>query len=556
MNRHSSETSPTPRSRPFKSVRGFPRSRFASRAVPLLSSLLCLLSSAALRGPSILACLGLSSHAQPWAPSHPAQGEALARQFCQGCHLFSSPDLLDQQAWVTTLRRMAPLLGAARINLDRRPDGVFLAEAHLFPQNPLLSEEEWTAITRFYLQSAPKTPIPQPPRPAIQPTTPGFQTEIVTLEAVEPAITLVQIESSQHRFLLGDGRRNALHAVSGRGRWLSSTPVPSAPVALTRHGQEMYLTLIGDLFPSDLRSGQILHLLTTSNGITTQPLLSQLQRPVHCAVLDLDDDGAQDLVVAQFGNYLGKLSGYLRKGSQTFSEDVLIEFPGALRIEVRDLNQDQRPDMVVLFGQAREGISLLSNRGKGAFDWEPWLHFPPAYGSTGFELADFDRDGSPDILHTNGDNGDYPSPFKAYHGVRIFRNDGHNRFSEAWFYPLNGAFKAIARDFDGDGDLDIAAISFFPDYLRSPEESFVYLENHGDLRFTASSIPEATVGRWLTMDAGDLDGDGDLDLVLGSFVDGPRTVPIPAPLQESWERHRAAAVILRNRTHSGPMPDR
>ena len=166
-------------------------------------------------------------------------------------------------------------------------------------------------------------------------------------------------------------------------------------------------------------------------------------------------------------------------------------------------------------------------------------------------MADFNGDGFPDILLTQGDNGDYPSPFKRYHGLRIYLNNGHYQFSEAWFYPLNGAFKAVARDFDRDGDLDIAAIAFFPDYFRTPAESAIYLENQGGLKFTASSIPEANAGRWLTMDAGDLDGDGDIDLVLGSFIDGPRTIPIPAELLEAWKTQRVAALILRNGLNPG-----
>jgi len=495
----------------------------------------------------LLAQLCLSLAAQPWSPNNPARGEALARQYCQACHLFPSPDLLDKKTWGnTTLRRMAPLLGAARLNLDTRPDGLFLKEAQIFPQEPLLPEADWVAICQYYLETAPETALPPLRRLPIAPTTARFQSEPVSHANMEPGVTLVRIEPSERRFFLGDARRRSLHVLSAQGLWKSSTPVASAPVCLTRDGDDYRLTLIGDIFPSDLRSGQIVTLHPEGTGFSVLPLLSGLQRPADCAVVDLNSDGRKDLVVAQFGNYLGKLSSFVQRDTGRFVEDPLVEFPGAIRTEVLDVNQDQKPDLITLFGQAREGIYLLRNRGDGSFAWDPLLHFPPAYGSTSFELADFNGDGFPDILFTNGDNGDYPSPFKRYHGIRIFLNDGHFRFSEAWFYPLNGAFKAVARDFDQDGDLDIAGISFFADYSQTPAESFVYLENQGALRFTASSTPEANVGRWLTMDAGDLDGDGDMDLVLGSFIDGPRTVPIPPQLLEQWQTRRIAALILRN----------
>ena len=65
-----------------------------------------------------------------------------------------------------------------------------------------------------------------------------------------------------------------------------------------------------------------------------------------------------------------------------------------------------------------------------------------------------------------------------------------------------------SADFDGDGDLDIAAISYFPDYAKHPDEGFVYLRNDGDWHFQPFVLREARQGRWLVMDAGDIDGDG------------------------------------------------
>jgi hypothetical protein len=110
---------------------------------------------------------------------------------------------------------------------------------------------------------------------------------------------------------------------------------------------------------------------------------------------------------------------------------------------------------------------------------------------------------------------------------------------------MYGASKAIARDFDQDGDLDIAAISFFPDYQRQPLCGFVYLENKGNLQFEPSTFKEAAAGHWLTLESGDVDLDGDQDLLLGSFIAAPATVP--ADVQKNWFSAGPNVMLLLNK---------
>ena len=107
-----------------------------------------------------------------------------------------------------------------------------------------------------------------------------------------------------------------------------------------------------------------------------------------------------------------------------------------------------------------------------------------------------------------------------------------------------GTTKAMAMDFDHDGDLDIFAISFFPDFDNDFPEGFVYLENQGDLSFKPYNFPESINGRWLVADAGDVDGDGDYDIVLGSLLFKINVAP--PELIERWSSHRYHMVLLEN----------
>ena len=200
----------------------------------------------------------------------------------------------------------------------------------------------------------------------------------------------------------------------------------------------------------------------------------------------------------------------------------------------------------MLIAQSTETLFFMYGDGAGNFTTSMIFQHPPVHGHTYFELCDFDLDGDLDVVVTNGDNGEYTSPLKNYHGIRIYLNDGNNQFEERFFYPLNGAFKAMAHDFDQDGDMDIAAISYFPDYRNTPDESFVYLENKGDFQFTSSTFEERLRGRGLTMDSGDVDGDGDEDIVLGSVVTDLGMVS--NNLIKSWNESGTTIVILENTT--------
>jgi hypothetical protein len=443
--------------------------------------------------------------------------------------LFPEPEILDKETWEKeALPFMSKWLGLSKINLQIRPGGKHVEAAGIFPNAPLIAAEDWEAIRRYYLETAPARALPQPPRPRIQRELNGFDLLNPDYRFEVPLTTLVKIDPGKRQFYLGDAGTRTLNLLDARGRLQVSLPLDSAPVSLVFKDSWIYATLIGTLTPSDEPQGKLLVLKRTPGGFQqVAELASALPRPTDTVFADLNGDGLEDFAVCGFGNYLGRFSWFENRGDGKYEEHILIDRPGAVK------------------AYGREGIFLFINQGKGEFSLKPLVEQHPAFGNSYFELLDFNADGSIDILATNGDNGEYPSCLKPYHGVRLYLNDGRNNFGEAWFFPLNGAYKAVAEDFDKDGKLDIAAISYFPDYVRSPEESFVFLENKGGLKFTASSFPKASTGRWLTMDVQDLDGDGWSDIVLGSLIRGPTSAP--ARYANYWNREGPSFVILRNK---------
>jgi hypothetical protein len=283
--------------------------------------------------------------------------------------------------------------------------------------------------------------------------------------------------------------------------------------------REGLFTNIGILNPNSFYTGSAHKFqLTTAGTIQDQKkVIDNLPRPVQTISGDLDMDGKNDYLTCGFGNKTGSFSWWKQKTDGRFEERIIRKFPGAIKAYIDDFNHDGLPDILALFSQAEEGFFLFTNKGDGTFTTIKLISFPPVYGSSSFEMVDVNKDGLKDILYTCGDNADYSNVLKSYHGVYIFINKGNNSFKQSYFFPLHGAYKAIARDFDRDGDMDIAAISYFPDKKNQPQEGFVYLEQTTQLQFLPYTIKEFNEGHWITMDAGDVDQDGDEDIIIGSL---------------------------------------
>ncbi len=493
-------------------------------------------------------------------PASGLSGRELATAHCSRCHAFVSPDLLPKKIWSeNVLPAMGHRMGI--YNNGVRPDSLFdpgisgdiVRNANIYPEKPVLAKADWDSIVQYFVKNAPDS-IPAPVRShPIRMGLKHFKYREASFSHRPPFTTMVKILPDNRGIIFNDSkpRFNSLTFLTPDLKEHYSIPMQSTPVQFDERSNEAYVTIAGGgIFPTDAPFGAVQQMVKTGPGKTYTSgniVISGLQRPVCMAYGDLNKDGFEDIVACEFGNETGELTWYENNGKGGYRKNVLRGKPGAIRAIIRDANNDGLPDIYVLMAQADEGVFLYENLGAGKFREKRLLSFLPVNGSQYIELADFNKDGFDDIVYVCGDNADKTPILKSYHGIYIFLNDGKGNYKQAYFYPLNGAYKAIVRDFDLDGDLDIAAISFFPDYRHYPEESFVYLENKGHLKFDDYSFPQASGGRWIVMDAGDMDGDGDTDIALGSFVyfipDGDTT-----GLGKKWLANGPSVVVLENTT--------
>jgi hypothetical protein len=440
-------------------------------------------------------------------------GEQLARKYCASCHVFPDASLLDKDHWEkNVLPQMAFRMG---FKVDKVLYGINMKDLPLIksviPAAPMISNEEFELIRKYYLANAPDSLISV--ERTITDTVRQFSSHIVT-GFKSHSITLLTYDSIQKKLFVGD-TQPWLYILNKKFQLLDSLKLPSPATHLVDTGESVLLSVVGNLFPSDQPNGKLISLDKKTHAIN--PFLDSLKRPVYFNIADIDGNKHDDLILCSFGNYTGAISIYEDEKKDKLHKITLTTSPGARKTLVTDWDNDGKKDIIALITQGDERLVFYKNKGNFKFEEKTLMRFPPIYGSSYFRLTDFNGDGLLDIIYTNGDNADYSPVVKPYHGIKIFQQNKKHDIEQVWSYAMPGAWKVETIDFDKDGDLDIAAISLFPDSKHHPKQSFIYFENIGGNNFKPFITSLSANHNWMAMITFDIDDDGDTDIVLGAF---------------------------------------
>ncbi len=232
----------------------------------------------------------------------------------------------------------------------------------------------------------------------------------------------------------------------------------------------------------------------------------------QCTIGDLDGDDDLDIIFANGGGFSTadpplRQRVYINDGTANFTDESVarLNFAGICRgVELGDIDDDG--DLDVLFAQDfNRQPALFENNGSGFFT-NITLQLPQmTLSSSRAQFGDIDNDGDLDIYITSGTT----SRFTCGQ-YRIYVNDGAGNFVDetALRHPLGNVcnnMDCIFGDIDNDFDLDVRTAS------TGTNNSRLYRNDGTGVYSLVAGVP--TDSTCYSYDFGDMDGDGDLDLL-------------------------------------------
>lgn len=244
----------------------------------------------------------------------------------------------------------------------------------------------------------------------------------------------------------------------------------------------------------------------------------------HVEVLDLDGDGDLDAVTASGRVGFAEESWVFENdGAARFTRRAIGVNATANKVDTGDANGDGRPDLLFA-ATSGVGAVLLENQGNMAFSERalPLTEFNSAFEAQLVNLVGDQRDDV--FVHSIGcdvflDQDNNPGCDNELYGPDVLLEQTDGGFSDrSGLVPHQDDWvhdhKVVAADLDGDGDNDLVAVVNNDPYATAENRILRNRvdENLGFVSETPAALQEL-IGDLYDIDAGDIDGDGDADVV-------------------------------------------
>lgn len=300
-------------------------------------------------------------------------------------------------------------------------------------------------------------------------------------------------------------------------------PVHAAVCDINGDGKpDLLIASMGVVLPDNDKIGSVVILENLGGGkFRNHVIIENIARVTDVRGADLNGDGKIDLIVGQFGYVEGEIRWMENLGDWQFRSHILLSEPGTITTPVADYVGDGHLDIAALVSQDSEAVHLFKGNGRGEFrDEVLWSSSNLDWGSSGLDVGDINRDGRPDLIYANGDgfNGEVNLP--PWQGVQWLENRGNGYFKYHRIGDFPGCYSPICVDLNGDGFIDIVAVSAFNEWHDPASVSMMAWLNDGSQNFRPVALAH-TPTHLLTVAAGDLDGDGKPELVTGAFYMSP-----------------------------------
>jgi hypothetical protein len=251
---------------------------------------------------------------------------------------------------------------------------------------------------------------------------------------------------------------------------------------------------------------------------------------------DLNNDGFADIVVnCSDANQAVHAYTLLSNGDGTFAAAVAMSNVFGAQIALSDINRDGKLDLVVQGaltsptttcpGICPTGFALFTGNGDGTFTAAGTVA-TSVLGYQAFVMADIDKDGYPDIVALEGNNGAQNTvDILLSHTGKTFGVVAGASSTPSATVNLLGTpnfYRGIAvGDFNGDGLIDIAA-TFVGDGVPALNGASIALNTStvGSASFSTATTLSVAANVSSAMVA-DLNGDGILDLVFPTGTGSP-----------------------------------